>query len=302
MKKIKLKNILNINFLVLGIIFFNMSLNVLGADITVTFSSSVHSTGEWEGTLYAPTRIEVVRSPGKDINMILPQEYFMKGLYTGTKTPNGGTKSPFSTGAANLPPLVTLIPSGNLIRDPDDDYHEINQKKTQIKNNRAETEIKARNSGGIKSLGVKGQWRLDLPATAPDGTTTFTMNLSMQSNTFSDTCTLIVKTLPVITIGYIDFGSHPSDTQLNLHRESLIDIQGGTPNVSYNLSTAPLLELIKAGTTETIPVNMSIDFHTGKSLNASGNSSAKLIADIDSVSPSTPGVYTGTATVTFTYD
>lgn len=302
MNKIKLKNIINLYSMILGIIFFNVSARGIGAEINVSFSSSVHSTGEWEGTLYAPTRIEVIRSPGEDINMALPREYFMKGLYTGTRTPNGGTKSPFSTGAANLPPMVTLIPLGNLTRDPDDNYHEINPNKTQIKNNRAETEIRARNSRGINSLGVKGQWRLGLPAAAPDGTTTFTMNLSMKSNTFSDTCTLIVRTLPVITIGDIDFGQHPSNTNLKLNSEAFISIEGGTPYVSYNLLTTSLVNLVKAGTTETIPVDISIEFHNGKSLNSSGNSSAKLKAVIDSVSPSTPGIYTGTATVYFNYD
>ena len=71
MKNTKLQKIINTCRILFGIIFLNISLESLGAVIEVTFTPSIHSMQKWEGTLYAPTRIEVLRNPNESINEVL---------------------------------------------------------------------------------------------------------------------------------------------------------------------------------------------------------------------------------------
>ena len=295
MKKIKLKNIINIHLLILGIIFFNAPPRAAGADITVTTTSSVYTTsnGYWEGTIYAPTRIEVVRGYDETVDSLLPAQYFLKGRYTGNPKPHGLTQN-FGTELSGM----FLVPSGSLTSDPEDSYHKITSKN--ITNNKVEMDLSALDKRGTTSLGVRGQWRLHIPLTMADGEHYFTAYLTIGNTTFSAGCILVITTVSEITVADIDFGAHLAGSTLDLTEKAEIIVRGGADR-DYELSLKEnQIELTNPNTSEKIPVELSIE--GAGILSSRGTATDFLRATINTTAPAASGTYQNTVTVYLNYN
>lgn len=302
MKKIKLKNIINIHLLILGIIFFSVSPGSTGADITVTTSPSVHSsTGDgnrtWEGTLYAPVRIEVVRRYDEPVDTSLPTEYFLKGRYTGNPKPHGSIKT-FSAESSE----GFLNPAGALTSDPEDSYHQITNKT--ITNNKVEMDLRAWDKGAPSSLGIRGQWRLSVPLIMKDGEYNFTTSLSIEGTSpVTVNCILVISTVPEITVADIDFGPHQAGSTLDITKRAEIIVNGGADR-NYELTLKEsMIELTNPNTSEKIPVELFIEGSgTLRTINSRGTATDFLKASIKATAPAALGTYQNTVTVYLNYN
>ena len=162
---------------------------------------------------------------------------------------------------------------------------------------------------------IMGKRTINIAGSVPDGRHNIYTNLIRKGKIIDVAIgTIIIKTLPTISVDDIDFRDQPLGKNINLRETSNIRIESGTEGEKYSLSLESItgsgninnfvMNLTNANNpNEKIPVQMSVqNMGNNPTLGPGGNADLILEAKIVAPSPSKGGEYTGRAKIIFQYD